>query len=112
MWFHRRRTADEALEGALGRIYEAQAKQVEALTSFLTAMSELSMKRAASALGARGGRTTAKRKAAAKAVAGVRACPLCRDPMSRNISVEILAEHRKHEVIDEDAPEQHVNGAA
>jgi hypothetical protein len=102
-WFQRNRSREDALDSALSRIYEAQAKQVEAITGFLEKMSELSMRRAASALGSRGGQVSAKRKAARIAVAAERksGCLLCRDPLARNISVETIVRHREHEEADE-----------
>jgi hypothetical protein len=99
--FRRRQSVEESLQLALGRIYESQAKQIEAMSTLLEKMAEISMKRAASALGSRGGQQTAKRKAAKRALEQARIespCKLCRDPLSRNLSITDIQRHQAHEL--------------
>ena len=94
-WFKRPTTAEEVLDRALGRILDAQASQIEAVGGLLAKMSELSTKRAAQALGSRGGRARVRNELARRSAASG-GCPLCVNPMFRDVTVEIIAEHRKH----------------
>lgn len=68
-----------------------QTQQTQNYGAFLDRVGELAGKRAAQALGARGGKKRAARVAESKD------CELCRDPMSTNITPEIIAKHREHQ---------------
>ena len=87
------RTMAEALGAALGRVYEAQAHQIEQSARFLDSLQDLSARKAAQIMGSRGGRTTQKRKAAARKAAG---CPLCANAAHRPVTVEMIEAHRGH----------------
>lgn len=92
--FRRRNDERElALDRALGRIYEAQSKQVEALTAFLAQIAELSSRKMAQALGSRGGKKRAANAVIAKKATG---CPLCIDPNRRDVTNEMISRHREH----------------
>jgi hypothetical protein len=100
-WFSRERrptvTAGEVLDRALGRILDAQATQIEAVSTLLTKMADLSTKRAAQALGARGGRISQqKRREKGQGAFLNVGCPLCRDPLFTGVTVELINAHRAH----------------
>lgn len=97
-FFFRRRTSEELLDSALGKILEAQARQIETMSDFLTKMSELSAKRAAQALGSRGGRKRAANAAAARKVSRETSyCRLCLNPSITNPTVGEIMAHNAHE---------------
>lgn len=103
--FNRRPTATEALsqalEQALARTYEAQTKQIESVSGLLTNLGELSIKRAAQALGARGGKRRADRAAARKQSAAViRECRLCRNAAISNPTAAEIVAHSAHEAFE------------
>lgn len=102
--FSRRRSTDEVLESALDRVLGAQSKQIEAISTLLEKMSELSMKRAAQALGSRGGRkraeNDARRRALTNKTASGPACRLCRNPAITNPTVQEIIEHNQHEIAE------------
>jgi hypothetical protein len=95
-WFRRKPNAADALDRALGRIFEAQASQIEAVSGLLTKMSELSTKRAASVMGTRSANVKKARKIAAGMVKKDSDCPLCIDPTRRDVTVEMIQAHRAH----------------
>lgn len=98
-------------------VIDASGKMLGAMTGFLTGASELALKGAASALGQRGGRKTQalKRKALQSAPRERPACPVCRDPNSRTLTVEQILEHRRHEHLGDEgrteAPNQSADSA-
>jgi hypothetical protein len=81
-----------------GSFYE---KTLGGMSSFMNGAADVAIRGAASALGQRGGRKTQARKRARIELANARnnspPCPLCRDPLARNITVEQILEHRRHE---------------
>lgn len=96
--FNHRRSSEELLDSALGKILEAQARQIETMSDFLSKMSELSAKRAAQALGARGGRKRAANAAAARKVSRETSyCRLCLNPSITNPTVGEIMAHNAHE---------------
>ena len=100
------RTMAEALGAALGRVYEAQAHQIEQSARFLDSLQDLSARKAAQIMGSRGGRSTQKRKAAARKAAG---CALCVNPAHRPVTVEMVEAHRSH-TLELPASEPNGNG--
>lgn len=91
----------QALEQALGRIYDSQAKQIEAFSGLLSNLSELSMKRAAQALGARGGKRRADRAAERKRATQVSPdCRLCKNPAISNPTATEIVAHQAHEAFE------------
>jgi hypothetical protein len=79
-------------------VADAGAKMLGAMSGFLQGAGELALKGAASALGQRGGkRSQALRKQRVALQRSEPSCELCRDPTSRNISVETINRHREHE---------------
>jgi len=94
-WSRRNRHQDVAdtLDRALGRILDAQASQIESASKFLATMSDLSTRKAAQTLGSRGGRKRADNAARKKTAS---TCELCRDPMFKAVTVEMIAAHRLH----------------
>jgi hypothetical protein len=83
-----------ALTQALAGVYEGQAKLLAAQTAFLTSMSELSARRAAQALGSRGGRRSAEKRAIRRATSS---CPLCADPLRSDVTIAMISTHREHD---------------
>lgn len=81
-----------------GGFYE---KTLGGMAQFLNGASDVALRGAASALGQRGGRRTQQRKrerlAAAQSAPTARSCKLCRDSHARNLTVDDILEHRKHE---------------
>jgi hypothetical protein len=81
---------------------ESQSKNVEVMTGFLQAVQELAVKRAASALGQRGGRKSAESRARARNARrpaqspSAPTCPLCQDINFRDVTVEMITAHRAH----------------
>jgi hypothetical protein len=87
-------------------IAEAFGKMAGNQTDLFASMSDLAMKSAARRMGIRGGTKralTAERRADGKfAVKRLRddrgrRCPLCVNPMERNVSIPMIQEHRQHE---------------
>lgn len=80
-----RRTSDTqalagVVEGLLARQLESFGKNTDAMTNFLGAIGDLAVRRAAVALGSRGGRKRAENQEARKRAATVRTdCPVCED---------------------------------
>lgn len=103
MWpFRKRARADSAPEpvavadvlgSMMTRVFDSQAKMLEQNTAFLGAVQELGAKKAAQALGSRGGRKRAENAARKKTQAG---CRLCKDAFSTNLTVEEVEAHRAH----------------
>ncbi len=83
-----RRTSDtqalgQIVEGLFAKQMESFGKNTEAMSNFLGAMADLSIKRAAVALGQRGGRKRAENAEAKKRTEKPRTdCPVCADPRS------------------------------
>lgn len=73
----------ETLEKLIGKQFESFAQNAGAMTGFLGALGELAIKRAAVALGSRGGRKRAENAEAKKAPRVPHTdCPVCANPMS------------------------------
>lgn len=115
-WFKRRREAEEAtlvatLTGALGAaltsVFANQTEQIKQSSAFLNQLQDLSARKAAQVLGSKGGRTTQKRKKAAREVLVQQAqCILCRNPNHQNTTLEQIQFHRQHEYVGpETAPQ-------
>jgi hypothetical protein len=83
----------QALESGFAKLLEAQAKMVETNGHFLNEMSQIQVRKAAQALGTRGGRKKAVNAQARKLISG---CALCQDPMRQDVTVEMIARHREH----------------
>lgn len=84
-------------------IADAGAKMLESMTGFLTGAGDLALRGAASALGQRGGKRTAERRRARLMPAKTAdrpACPLCKDPQFRHVTVEMIVAHRQHEGVN------------
>jgi hypothetical protein len=93
-WFRQREDRERQLDAALARIYEAQSRQVEALSTFLTQISELSIKRAAITLGTRSAKV--RREKRTLLVKERATCPLCINPLRTDVTVEMISAHRTH----------------
>lgn len=104
--FKRKQDVGAALELALTRVLESQAKNVEVMGSFLEKMGELSIKRAAQALGSRGGQKRAERAKAKREAVDNRECRLCRDPFSTHLSIAEVEQHRLHKLPPPSQPVQ------
>jgi hypothetical protein len=126
VWFGRRKereaerdarlveTLAAALGTALGRVFDSQAHQIEQTSRFLDSLQDLSARKAAQIMGSRGGRRTQERKAKQRELSlSSRGCPLCANPMRRDVTVEMIQEHRKHapETPELAAPEPSSNGS-
>jgi|SRR5581483_3467001 len=111
-WFARKKEAQqatlvaamsEAFAKALGGVLSAQTEQIKQSTSFLNTLQDLSARRAAQVLGGRGGRTTQRRRAERRAATSRPPdCALCKDPMRRGVTLEMIAFHRQHEARGDD----------
>jgi len=76
------------------------AKAIDSMGNFLGNAGDLALRGAASALGQRGGRASGAKRAAKKIAATVNppsACPLCKDPSFRFVTVPMIQAHRSHE---------------
>jgi hypothetical protein len=76
------------------------ASAIGAMGKFLEQSGDLAVRGAASALGQRGGRAKAAKRAAKAVAAAIKPadeCAICRDPLTRNLSVESINRHRFHE---------------
>jgi hypothetical protein len=82
----------------VSRTLDAQSKMLETNTSFLAQVNELAVKRAAQALGSRGGR---KRAENAQRKKTKEHCPLCQDSQATKITIEDIQEHRRHAPVHE-----------
>lgn len=75
-------------------------KAIDSMGNFLANAGELALRGAASAMGQRGGRATARNRAAKRVPPTARPvveCELCRNPLTRNVTVESIMRHRQHE---------------
>jgi len=101
----------QALVGALVDGFKNQldgnAKIAGVFSDFTKSLGELTMRQAAQRLGSRGGRRSAERRAAQKVKSD---CPLCRNPLTRNVTVPIIEAHRMHEQEDEIPQQLELNG--
>jgi hypothetical protein len=90
---------DERSKPRIDEVGDVAAKMLGSMTGFLSGAGDLALRGAASALGQRGGRRTQdKRRQLKRLPAGTpAACELCRDPYTRNLTVEMIARHRAHE---------------
>lgn len=80
---------------ALQRTLDAQANQINQQASFLGQMQELSAKKAAQVMGARGGRRTQERKRERKLLEDrAKSCNVCAG--RRVLSVQDIDAHRAH----------------
>jgi hypothetical protein len=105
-WFGsgRARSVEETLSSTLQRIFDAQARQIEVFSDLLSKMSELSIKRAASALGTRSAQARAR---ARKAVDKARpSCRLCINGSITNPTAQEIIAHAGHETEPEPEPGQ------
>lgn len=84
----------DRLDSALARMFDAQARQFEQMTVFFGTVSDLTAKRAAAALGSRGGRATARVK---RARSQQGACALCTDSQWPHVTLEMISAHRLHQ---------------
>src|SRR5216684_8774216 len=89
-------TLTEALGQALGRVFEAQSKQIEQSSHFLDQLQDLSARKAAQIMGSRGGRRTQARKRTENRQLREPACRLCRDPYDKHFTVEQYNAHLLH----------------
>ncbi len=91
-------TAKEAPYDSVGKFY---AETLGGMSSFLTQAGELALSGAMAAMGRRGGKAKARNRAErlARLAAAPKPsdCELCRDPQTRNVTVESIREHRIHE---------------
>lgn len=102
--FTRRKEIDpqataQALDLMIGRIAEAQAKNIETMSTFLQTMGELSMRKAAAVLGSRGGkaRVANAKKKQEQAKREASDCPLCRDPFfAHGLTNSMIDAHASH----------------
>jgi hypothetical protein len=83
-------------------IADVGAKMLGGMTDFLKGAGDIALRGAASAMGQRGGRRTQEKRRAAKRLAfesnqPAAECDLCRDPLTRNVSIEMIMRHRAHE---------------
>lgn len=83
----------EALGSALGRTFEIESKLLADMGGFLGVLQEASARKAAAVLGSRGGRASQAKK---KKRLAAPQCPLCADPMRRDVTTEMVDFHRKH----------------
>ncbi len=75
----------QAIEGLFTKQLESFGRNTEAMGGFLGAIAELSMRRAAVALGSRGGRQRALNERARQAArAGITECEVCVNPLATN----------------------------
>lgn len=88
----------ETLEKLIGKQFESFAQNAGAMTGFLGALGELAIKRAAVALGSRGGRKRAENAEAKKAPRVAHTdCPVCVNPMSTDQAAIIRHVTQGHE---------------
>ena len=113
-WFKREPKRDlvevlaEAFGKALERSFDQSTKMIETNLRFLDGIQAINSKQAARALGSRGGRKSAERRAAAKKGA-VPSCPLCADRMAWPLSIAQIQAHQLH---GSPAPAASQNGTA
>jgi hypothetical protein len=81
---------------AIGKFY---ADSLGGMSAFMTNAGELALRGAMSAMGQRGGRAKAKKRAERLALGAAtpRSCALCLDPQYRGVTVQMIQEHRRHE---------------
>jgi hypothetical protein len=88
----------EAVNGFLGKAIEAQAANLGAMGTFVEKMGDLSIRRAAAALGSRGGRERVRREAVRKAQLNPQFdCAVCRDPLSHDGQAILRHVNERHD---------------
>jgi len=95
----------EAFARTLAASIEGNAKIAGVFSQFIGQMAELSTRQAARVLGQRSASTRA-RNPKGKFLPKKKAsdCPLCDNPMARNVTIAIINAHRSHEAGVEEAP--------
>jgi len=111
-WWNRKKVEREAnlvasmataFATALGSVLQAQTEGIKQQGQFLNTLQDLSARKAAQVLGSKGGKQTARRRAARVGATGKASCALCDDPMRRGVTLEMIALHRQHESRGESA---------
>src|SRR5215472_13201647 len=104
-WFRARRerrdaeqaaTIAGALVQALAETAKSQAQFGQMVGGWIKDLGDLSVKRSAALMGARGGRTTQNRRRLRQANMRSGSCPLCVDENYRDVTVQMISEHRSH----------------
>lgn len=89
---------ETAISGFLGKAIEAQAGNLTAMGTFVEKMGELSIRRAAAALGSRGGQARARNVARQKGALELQFdCAVCRDPQSRDGNAILRHVNERHD---------------
>lgn len=107
-----------ALEGFLSKALETQAKNLEAMGNFMSSVGDLTVRRAAAALGSRGGRARAANATRAKAAGGRSDdCAVCLDPNSHDQAAILRHVNEGHDArraaqaqADHEAHDRYVRG--
>lgn len=104
-WFSRRREEREAKQAAsiAGALVQALPETAKSQAQFgamvggwIKDLGDLSVRRSAALMGARGGRTTQNRRRLRQATRANGTCPLCLDSNFKDVSVQMIVEHRNH----------------
>jgi len=85
-----------SLVQALAETAKSQAQFGQMVGGWIKDLGDLSVKRSAALMGARGGRRTQERKRLRNANLRSGACPLCVDPNYTAVTVPMITEHRSH----------------
>jgi hypothetical protein len=100
----------EAIGQAFGATLQAQATVMKQNSDFLTALQEISARKAAQIMGQRGGRRTQERKRL-RLAGPQQQCALCVEPNRRDVTVEMVHAHNQHLATEQAQPqESHANG--
>jgi hypothetical protein len=91
-------TLGEAFAKSFAAQIDGNAKVAQIFGAFIEQMGALSIRQAARQLGQRSA-ATRKRDGKGKFQPKAKntSCPLCDDPMTRNVSIEMIRAHRSHE---------------
>lgn len=112
-WFARRREEREAksaatiagaLVQALAETAKSQAQFGQMVGGWIKDLGDLSVRRSAALMGARGGRTTQNRRRLRQATRGNATCPLCIDANFTHVTVPMIIEHRNHNGMSNGVP--------
>ncbi len=100
--------AQSALAAQQVALIEAQNRQLDIFSKFLETLADLTTKRAASLMAIRSNKVRVAKKQAARAGAARDGCGLCSDPFRKDVTVEMISQHRTHETAS--VPEPSLNG--
>jgi hypothetical protein len=92
----------EAFAKSFASQIETNTKIATIFAEFTAKMGEMSIRQAARAMGQRSGESRARKREAARKKPS--SCPLCENPLRRDVTVEMIRRHREHDTAESSPP--------